>query len=139
MSALSHVQQLAEIRSRLLNLLLNDNDLVDTLLGNPLQESAAEAEAHREQIDEIKQTLPLLHAADIADLLEALPGEERLALWSLIGNDRRGQVLVEVSESVWESLIEEMSDRDLLRAIEPLDIDEQAYLARYLSDRKSGV
>ncbi|PRD14964.1 magnesium transporter [Pantoea coffeiphila] len=133
MSALSHVQQLAEIRGRLLNLLLNDKDLVDTLLGHPLQESAAEAEAHREQIDEIKQTLPLLHAADIADLLEALPGEERLALWSLIGNDRRGQVLVEVSESVWESLIEEMSDRDLLRAIEPLDIDEQAYLARYLS------
>ncbi|MBK0035023.1 magnesium transporter [Erwinia sp. S43] len=133
MSALSHVQQLAEIRGRLLNLLLNDKDLVDTLLGHPLQESAAEAEAHREQIDEIKQTLPLLHAADIADLLEALPGEERLALWSLIGNNRRGQVLVEVSESVWESLIEEMSDRDLLRAIEPLDIDEQAYLARYLS------
>ncbi|MBK0001594.1 magnesium transporter [Erwinia sp. S38] len=138
MSALSHVQQLAEIRGRLLNLLLNDKDLVDTLLGHPLQESAAEAEAHREQIDEIKQTLPLLHAADIADLLEALPGEERLALWSLIGNDRRGQVLVEVSESVWESLIEEMSDRDLLRAIEPLDIDEQAYLARYLSRDLTG-
>ncbi|ROR06996.1 magnesium transporter [Erwinia sp. JUb26] len=138
MSALSHVQQLAEIRGRLLNLLLNDKDLVDTLLGHPLQESAAEAEAHREQINEIKHTLPLLHAADIADLLEALPGEERLALWSLIGNDRRGQVLVEVSESVWESLIEEMSDRDLLRAIEPLDIDEQAYLARYLSRDLTG-
>ncbi|MEJ4045169.1 magnesium transporter [Erwinia sp. SLM-02] len=138
MSALSHVQQLAEIRGRLLNLLLNDKDLVDTLLGHPLQESAAEAEAHREQINEIKHTLPLLHAADIADLLEALPGEERLALWSLIGNDRRGQVLVEVSESVWESLIEEMSDRDLLRAIEPLDIDDQAYLARYLSRDLTG-
>ncbi|MFG1174385.1 magnesium transporter [Erwiniaceae bacterium CAU 1747] len=138
MSALSHVQQLAEIRSRLLNLLLNDKDLVDTLLGHPLQESAAEAEAHREQIDEIRQTLPLLHAADIADLLEALPEDERQALWRLIGNDRRGQVLVEVSESVWESLIEEMSDRDLLRAIEPLDIDDQAYLARYLSRDLTG-
>lgn len=134
----SHVQQLAEIRSRILNLLLNDNDLVDTLHERPLRESPAEAAAHREQVDEIKRTLPLLHAADIADLLEALPEDERLALWRLIGNDRRGQVLVEASENVWESLIEEMSDRDLLRAIAPLDIDEQAYLAKYLSRDLTG-
>ncbi|WP_456310312.1 magnesium transporter [Serratia proteamaculans] len=134
----SHVQQLAEIRSRILNLLLNDSDLVDTLHERPLRESPAEAEAHREQVDEIKRTLPLLHAADIADLLEALPEDERLALWRLIGNDRRGQVLVEASENVWESLIEEMSDRDLLRAIAPLDIDEQAYLAKYLSRDLTG-
>jgi len=134
----SHVQQLAEIRSRILNLLLNDSDRVDTLHERPLRESPAEAEAHREQVDEIKRTLPLLHAADIADLLEALPEDERLALWRLIGNDRRGQVLVEASENVWESLIEEMSDRDLLRAIAPLDIDEQAYLAKYLSRDLTG-
>lgn len=134
----SHVQQLAEIRSRILNLLLNDKDLVDTLHERPLHESAAEAEAHREQVAEIQRTLPLLHAADIADLLEALPEDERLALWRLIGNDRRGRVLVEASENVWESLIEEMSDRDLLRAIAPLDIDDQAYLAKYLSRDLTG-
>lgn len=134
----SHVQQLAEVRSRILNLLLNDKDLVDTLLERPLRESEAEAEAHRQQVEEIKATLPLLHAADIADLLEALPEDERLALWRLIGNDRRGRVLVEASENVWESLIEEMSDRDLLRAIKPLDIDEQVYLAKYLSRDLTG-
>ncbi len=134
----SHVQQLAEVRSRILNLLLNDKDLVDTLLERPLRESEAEAEAHRQQVEEIKATLPVLHAADIADLLEALPEDERLALWRLIGNDRRGRVLVEASENVWESLIEEMSDRDLLRAIKPLDIDEQVYLAKYLSRDLTG-
>lgn len=47
-------------------------------------------------------------------------------------------MLVEASESVWESLIENMSDRDLLRAIEPLDIDEQVYLAKYLSRDLTG-
>lgn len=129
----SHVQQLAEIRSRLLNLLLTDDDLVDALL------QRQETDAHRQQqIDEIEQTLPLLHPADIADLLEALPEEQRLALWKLVGNDRRGLVLVEASESVWESLIEEMSDRDLLRAIAPLDIDDQAWLAKYLSRDLTG-
>ncbi|OFC61670.1 magnesium transporter [Candidatus Erwinia dacicola] len=134
----SHVQQLAEVRSRILNLLLNDKDLVDTLLERPLRESEAEAEVHRQQVEEIKATLPVLHAADIADLLEALPEDERLALWRLIGNDRRGRVLVEASENVWERLIEEMSDRDLLRAIKLLDIDEQVYLAKYLSRDLTG-
>lgn len=138
MLALSHVQQLAEIRSRILNLLLSDKDLVDTLLGSPRLESAPVSEEHRQQIDEITKTLPLLHAADIADLLEALPEDERQALWHLIGNDRRGKVLVEASESVWESLIEKMSDRDLLRAIEPLDIEDQAWLVKYLSRDLTG-
>lgn len=128
----SHVRQLAEIRNRILNLLLNDDHLVDILLRHPRQESEEEAKAHEEQIGEIKSYISLLHAADLADLLEALPSDERLALWQLIGTRRRGMVLVEASESVWESLTEEMSDRDLLRAIEPLDIDDQVYLARYL-------
>ncbi|WP_158782632.1 magnesium transporter [Pantoea sp. BAV 3049] len=136
--AQSHTQQLAEIRSRILNLLLNDGDLVDTLLHRPLKESDAEAKAHEEQAEEIKQYISLLHAADLADLLEALPEDERLALWHLVGTERRGMVLVEASESVWESLIEEMSDRDLLRALEPLDIDDQVYLSQYLSRDLTG-
>lgn len=73
-----------------------------------------------------------MHAADLADLLEALPQDERLALWRLVGNSKRGQTLVEVAEPVWDSLIEEMSDKDLLKAIKALDVDEQAYLAQYL-------
>ncbi|KAB8309533.1 magnesium transporter [Erwinia endophytica] len=136
--AQSHRQQLAEIRSRILNLLLNDSDLVDTLRQRPLKESETEAKAHEEQVAEIKSYIPLLHAADLADLLEALPEDERLALWRLIGTERRGMVLVEVSENVWESLIAEMSDRDLLRTIKPLDIDDQVYLVKYLSRDLTG-
>lgn len=134
----SHVQQLAEIRNRIFNLLLNDGDLVDILLKRPLNQSEGEAKAHEENIEEIKSYIVLLHAADLADLLEALPVDERLALWQLIGTRRRGMVLVEASESVWESLIEKMSDRDLLQAIEPLDIDDQVYLARHLSRDLTG-
>ncbi|WP_034943838.1 magnesium transporter [Erwinia oleae] len=136
--ALSHAQQLSEIRSRILTLLLNDRGLVEALLERPVKKNADDTRVHQEQTREIEHYIPLLHAADIADLLEALPEDERLALWRLIGTERRGRVLVEASESVWESLIEEMSDRDLLRAIEPLDIDDQAYLARYLSRDLTG-
>lgn len=73
-----------------------------------------------------------LHAADLADLLEALPNDERLALWRLVKNEKRGQTLVEVSETVWDTLIKEMSDKDLLKAMRTLHVDEQAYLAEYL-------
>ncbi|WP_426817710.1 magnesium transporter [Winslowiella sp. 2C04] len=134
----SHAQQLAEIRSRILNLLLNNNDLVDTLLERPHNETDLEKQTVEQQTEELKQSITLLHAADLADILEALPEDERQAFWRLIDNERRGQVLVEASESVWESLIEEMSDKAILQAIEPLDIDDQAYLAKYLSRDLTG-
>lgn len=128
----SHSQRLSEIRHRILTLLLNEHDLVDALLEksgdlNPEQqrENAAQQEA-------LEQDILQLHAADLADILEALPEEERQALWRLVPNERRGHVLVEASETVWASLTEEMSDRDILRAIQPLDIDDQVWLARYL-------
>ncbi|PPS59365.1 hypothetical protein CRX72_24885 [Pantoea sp. BRM17] len=60
------------------------------------------------------------------------------ALWQLVPSEQRGRVLVEASETVWESLTEGMSDREILRAIEPLDIDDQVYLARYLSRDLTG-
>lgn len=83
----------------------------------------------QDQTAEIKTLLDDLHAADLADLLEALPNDERLALWRLVKNEKRGQTLVEVSETVWDTLIKEMSDKDLLKAMRTLHVDEQAYLA----------
>ncbi|MEQ4531888.1 MAG: magnesium transporter [Mixta sp.] len=128
--SVSQAQQLADTRSRILTLLLNEPDLVESLR-NPQDAAPLSAETEA-QIASLHQDLTLLHAADIADILEALPEDERQALWQLVDNSRRGQVLVEASETVWESLTEAMSDKDILQAIEPLDIDDQAYLAKYL-------
>ena len=83
-------------------------------------------------LDDIGNLKAILHAADLADLLEALPNDERLVLWPLVKNEKRGQTLVEVSETVWDTLIKEMSDKDLLKAMRTLHVDEQAYLAEYL-------
>jgi len=128
--SVSQAQQLADTRSRILTLLLNEPDLVESLR-NPQDAVPLSAETEA-QTASLHQDLTLLHAADIADILEALPEDERQALWQLVDNSRRGQVLVEASETVWESLTEAMSDKDILQAIEPLDIDDQAYLAKYL-------
>jgi len=130
--SVSHSQRLSEIRHRILTLLLNEHDLVDSLLEKAGDLNPEQQRENATQRDALEQDILQLHAADLADILEALPEEERQALWRLVPNERRGHVLVEASETVWASLTEEMSDRDILRAIQPLDIDDQVWLARYL-------
>ncbi|MET4057995.1 magnesium transporter [Pantoea agglomerans] len=128
----SHSQRLSEIRHRILTLLLSEHDLVDALLEKSGDLNPEQQRENAAQRDALEQDILQLHAADLADILEALPEAERQALWRLVPNERRGHVLVEASETVWASLTEEMSDRDILRAIQPLDIDDQVWLARYL-------
>jgi len=130
--SVSHSQRLSEIRHRILTLLLNEHDLVDSLLEKSGELNPEQQRENAAQRDALEQDIQQLHAADLADILEALPEEERQALWRLVPNERRGHVLVEASETVWASLTEEMSDRDILRAIQPLDIDDQVWLAQYL-------
>jgi magnesium transporter len=78
---------------------------------------------------ELRAHLERLHAADIAAILEALPLEERLAVWNLVKADRDGDILVEVSDAVRESLIEAMDSRELVAAAEQLEADELADIA----------
>ncbi|MDF7661691.1 magnesium transporter [Erwiniaceae bacterium L1_54_6] len=128
----SHAQQLTETRHRILNLLLTQHDLVDVLLDKSVDLSASELKEINGWRQQLESDLQMMHAADLADILEALPHVERQALWRLIPCEQRGRVLVEASDTVWASLTESMTDREILRAIEPLDLDDQAYLARYL-------
>ena len=78
---------------------------------------------------ELRASLDRTHAADIAFMLEALPPEERLAVWDLVKADRDGEILVEVSESVRESLIASMDRSELVAAAETLEADELADIA----------
>ena len=70
-----------------------------------------------------------LHAADIAKVLESLPRDERLIIWELVHSHRDGDVLLEVSDSVRDSLIEAMDREEILNAASMLDTDELADLA----------
>src|SRR3954463_12635531 len=85
---------------------------------------------------ELRTRLDSLHPADIAYLLEALPLDERLAVWNLVKADRDGEILVEVSEAVRESLIEAMDSAELVAAAETLEADELADIA---ADLPAGV
>lgn len=73
--------------------------------------------------------LDRLHPADIAYILEALPIDERLYIWDLVRAGRDGEILLEVSDAVRESLISSMDTEELVAAAETLDAEEIADLA----------
>ncbi len=82
----------------------------------------------RRGLDELGARLDRLHPADVAYILEGLPLEERLIAWDLVKAERDGEILLEVSDAVRESLIESMDRHELVDAVESLDADEIADL-----------
>ncbi|MDG3065786.1 magnesium transporter [Thauera mechernichensis] len=84
---------------------------------------------HKQHEAGLRTKLDSLHPADIAYILEALPREERLYVWDLVKAERDGEILLEVSDAVRESLIETMAPEELKAAAESLDADELADLA----------
>lgn len=107
--------------------------------GGPSPEAAqeavqAEVAGQAEQVAELTRKLDALHPADIAYILEALPLDERLFVWDLVRAERDGEILLEVSDAVRESLIETMAHHELTAAAGQLDADELADLAPDLPD-----
>ena len=84
---------------------------------------------HRQNIAELQRKLDQMHPADVAYVLEALPLDDRLQVWELVRQDRDGEILLEVSDAVRESLIQNMEAEELVAAAEQLDADEIADLA----------
>jgi len=70
-----------------------------------------------------------LHPADVAAVLESLPPKERVLVWKLASPEEDGDVLLEVSDSVRESLIEAMDKSELVAAVEDMEADDLADLA----------
>ncbi len=114
--------------------LLHRHELVETLVHKqemPRVErhELVESILHKRHLAELSDKLEILHPADIAYILEALPIEQRLIVWDLVKANRDGEILIEVSDAVRESLIATMSRAELFEATEQLDTDEIADLA----------
>ncbi|HHI94035.1 MAG TPA: magnesium transporter [Gammaproteobacteria bacterium] len=74
----------------------------------------------------VKRELHELHPAEIAHLLEALPHEQRDAVWELVSAEQEGDVLLQVNDDVRERLIRDMDNSELLAAAEGLETDDLA-------------
>ena len=78
---------------------------------------------HKQDLATLQQRLDRLHPADVAYILEALPLEDRLVAWDLVRAERDGEILLEVSDAVRETLIAHMENTELVAATEQLDTD----------------
>jgi magnesium transporter len=88
-----------------------------------------ESLVHKQNLHELQKKLEDLHPADVAYILEALPLDDRLKVWDLVKAERDGEILLEVSDAVRQTLIADMENHELLAAAEQLDADELADLA----------
>ncbi len=108
------------------------HQLADDLLpvfGQIQRNEALDDEALNQKLVELMAILHELHPADMATLLESLPQKERVIVWKLAVPEDDGDVLLEVSDAVRETLIESMDKEELLAAVEDMDADDLADLA----------
>ena len=104
---------------------------IDGLLGDQI---ASRRDLGDEFIQEknligLQDKLDAMHPADIAAILEQMPLDERLLVWKLVRSNLDGDVLLEASDAVRQTLIADMDVQELLAATEQLDADEIADLA----------
>ncbi|MBA3756050.1 MAG: magnesium transporter, partial [Nitrosomonas sp.] len=111
--------------------LLRKYKLVDGLvhLQDTSDDTLADSSVQKQNLTELKNFLDQLHPADIAHILEALPLEDRLLIWSMVRAEHDGEVLLETSDAVRATLITDMGSQELIAATEYLDTDEIADLA----------
>lgn len=88
-----------------------------------------ESLVHKQNLAELQKRLDQLHPADVAYILESLPIDDRLVVWDLVRAEHDGEILLETSDAVRETLIASMQPQELLAATEALDTDEIADLA----------
>lgn len=93
-----------------------NHDLVESLI-------------QRQHLAELRSKLAPVHTADVAHILEILPIDDRLLIWNQVSNERGGDVLLEVSDTVRQSLIRSMSPHGLAEVLRQLDADDLAAIA----------
>lgn len=94
-----------------------------------------EAVLHKQQQTRLQEKFALLHPADSAYILESLPLDQRRTVWDAIKTCHDGQVLLEVSDAVRQTLISGMEEEELATVAGNLDTDEIADLAADLPKR----
>jgi magnesium transporter len=90
--------------------------------------AGGEPQAQAQNLAELRRRLERMHPADVAYVLENLPLQDRLLAWEQKVSDR-GEILLEVSDAVRESLLADMENAEIVAATRDLDADEIADLA----------
>jgi magnesium transporter len=86
----------------------------------------------------VRALLADVHGPDLADMIELLGPDERVAVIQTLGPDFDFEVLTEVDEKVRDQLVEALPNKVLAEGVQDLDSDDAAYLLADLeeSDQK---
>ena len=114
---------------RVIYLLSKDKLVAGFVQMQDQRQELGESLIQKQNLSELQDLLDILHPADIAYILESLPLDERLLVWEMVKADRDGEILLETSDAVRETLIATMDSSELVAATGQLDADEIADLA----------
>lgn len=84
---------------------------------------------NQQQQQRLKQKLAHLHAADIAHILEGMPKNDRIAIWTQIPAEQHGKILLSLSSPVRNSILQELPIDDMVTAADKLPCEEISNLA----------
>jgi magnesium transporter len=124
-----HLQQIST--------LLEKQQLEESLVkrGPAAKHELIAAFLHKQQQTRLQEKFAHLRPADIAYILESLPLAQRKTAWDAIKTGNDGQVLLEVSDAVRQTLISGMEAEELASVASQLDTDEIADLAADIPKR----
>lgn len=91
---------------------------------------------HSGQTTTLRQRLERVHPADIADLLDELPSESALFIFSLLPIEVASEVLDETGSPIRQELVDVIDDEKLADLLEELPMDDAA---EFLYDLPEGV
>lgn len=77
-------------------------------------------------LDEVRAHLSVLHAEEVADLIESLPPERGSQLLNALESEEAGEALVELDDHTMEEVLEEMSAASIADAVETMAADDAA-------------
>lgn len=84
--------------------------------------------------DRVKELIEPLHAADVADHLQRLSSDQRLAVLDVIRDELHPEVLSELDTQVREEIIEHLGVEEVAEAVAELDTDDAVDLIEELDE-----
>lgn len=84
---------------------------------------ATEAGSPDAVIDEL---IAELHPADLAEIIDGLDSDERVAFFRRIPAELRAETLTEVGEGAWPALLESVREQDVHELFDELELDDAA-------------
>lgn len=102
----------------------------DALTGNHLD--AVRQALKLGKLKRVGKLLQRMHPAKVAGLLEALPRQERQAVWSMVDTERSGKVLTYLHREIRILLAQQLDLDDLVAAVQTLALDDLVDLIQTL-------